>query len=671
VSEVMHPGDVTTALAWTLVTSCWAAALLGALAWSVLAYGTRFGPTTRYATSLALFASLIVVPIATLTNGLGDVREPTPPAGAHAPMSPGAEPQASVTSAVAALNPDGTGLTAGAARALVPTGFFNRVLDRWVSLQETLLAGIAPVSHLLVLAWLLGVAAFAARLLLDLRVIRTLKRSPLLPLPSAHAGRAVVLRRRAGLSDSVRVAASSFVAVPLVLGVFKPVVILPTRIVTSLPEEDVEMLVAHELAHVERFDYAVNLAQVAVECLLFFHPVTWWLSRRVRTEREHCCDERALELIDSAQPVSRHRYVAALLAAEEARPGQTPRLAPGSSRQSLLHRAKELLQPNPRRRPNALGYALASAFVVTLFGLIALPQPSVAAVRAKPEFRVDARPTVNPPVMTVASQQDQEIWRGVVETGGWLRLRNLVGDVIVERAGGSEVIVWAAGRRRSSPTSFRATRDRNGVTICALRPGVSCDENGNVVRVAMRELLTDSATLTVSLPEGVNVLAASSDGALHLTGGLASVHAQTGKGTISVSGARGPVEAATGAGAVRVDNANVGVVVRSGGGSVTLQEIGGDVEVRSSNGDIHVSTAASPAAHTWSFQTSSGSIVLQGALLARAQIAADAPNGRIRSDFPYVKTPNGSHIRAARSSSGDGFIFASAPNGNVTMQTGR
>ena len=104
------------------------------------------------------------------------------------------------------------------------------------------------------------------------------------------------------------------VDVPTVIGWLKPVVLLPASALAGLSPNQVEAILAHELAHIRRHDYLVNLLQTLVETLLFYHPAVWWLSRRIRAERENCCDDLAVSLC--GDPVA---YAAALAELEDLR----------------------------------------------------------------------------------------------------------------------------------------------------------------------------------------------------------------------------------------------------------------------------------------------------------------------------------------------------------------
>jgi beta-lactamase regulating signal transducer with metallopeptidase domain len=104
------------------------------------------------------------------------------------------------------------------------------------------------------------------------------------------------LQRQLGLNCAIRYLECNWLQAPAVIGWFRPIILLPVCAVTGLSEEQLRAVIAHELAHIQRLDAFVNLFQILVEALLFYHPVMWWLTRRIRTERELCCDEIAVSL---------------------------------------------------------------------------------------------------------------------------------------------------------------------------------------------------------------------------------------------------------------------------------------------------------------------------------------------------------------------------------------
>ena len=101
------------------------------------------------------------------------------------------------------------------------------------------------------------------------------------------------------------------VSAPMVVGFLKPIILLPPALLSGLEPQQLSLILAHELAHIRRYDLLVNLCQRFIEALLFFHPVTWWISHRIRIERENCCDDLA------ASDTGQLTYAAALLAAAE------------------------------------------------------------------------------------------------------------------------------------------------------------------------------------------------------------------------------------------------------------------------------------------------------------------------------------------------------------------
>ena len=150
--------------------------------------------------------------------------------------------------------------------------------------------------------------------------------------------------RRLRLARAVEVLQSTLVKTPVVVGYFRPAVLLPLCVVTGLPEAQLELILAHELAHIRRHDYLVNLLQTLVETLFFYHPAVWWLSRQIRNERENCCDDVAMATVGS-----RADYGRALLAIEELRATSTA-LSLASHGGSLLARIRRIAgcEPAPR-----------------------------------------------------------------------------------------------------------------------------------------------------------------------------------------------------------------------------------------------------------------------------------------------------------------------------------
>ena len=163
------------------------------------------------------------------------------------------------------------------------------------------------------------------------------------------------------IRNGFRIVDSMLVDVPSVIGTIRPVILLPVAALTSLTPDQIEALLAHELAHIRRRDYAVNIAQTLAEALLFFHPAVWWMSARIREEREHCCDDIAVDVC--AEPVV---YASALAEIASWRRRDLA-LSLGAADGALLARVRRILrEPEAHTlRAGTGSIALALAILVT------------------------------------------------------------------------------------------------------------------------------------------------------------------------------------------------------------------------------------------------------------------------------------------------------------------
>ena len=184
--------------------------------------------------------------------------------------------------------------------------------------------------------WAAGVIAFALRLAWASGHAFSLRRHGVAADASIQS-MVQGLAERAGIRRTIRVLMSSLAEVPSVVGWMRPVVLLPAAIVVGLTPQQLEALIAHELAHIRRHDYFVNILQMVVETLLFYHPVVWWVSARIRYERELCCDDLAVRSCGDVMS-----YARALAQLERLR-AAGPTLAMGSASGPLLHRIQRLL----------------------------------------------------------------------------------------------------------------------------------------------------------------------------------------------------------------------------------------------------------------------------------------------------------------------------------------
>lgn len=188
----------------------------------------------------------------------------------------------------------------------------------------------------LVEAWFLGVLVLSLRTAGGLFLIERMRRKEIKPVGGDLYERCVALQRRMGLDRVIQYCECHRLDAPAVLGWFRPVVLLPVRALTGLTEEQIEAVIAHELAHIRRLDCFVNLFQIAAETLLFYHPAVWWVSQRIRAERENCCDDEAIAICGDAV-----NYARALTLMEEWR--TAPALMMAANRSPLAERVVRLL----------------------------------------------------------------------------------------------------------------------------------------------------------------------------------------------------------------------------------------------------------------------------------------------------------------------------------------
>ncbi len=144
--------------------------------------------------------------------------------------------------------------------------------------------------------WFLGALFSTYWLFYGFLQLHQLQKKGLYPTPNEWNLRLKKLCEQMGISKSVQLLISNKVEGPITFRLFKPVILLPIQLLTGLSTAQIEVLLLHELAHIRRFDYAVNLCQSIIEVLLFYHPAIWWINRQIRQEREHCCDDLVLQI---------------------------------------------------------------------------------------------------------------------------------------------------------------------------------------------------------------------------------------------------------------------------------------------------------------------------------------------------------------------------------------
>lgn len=296
------------ALGWALLHFVWQGTALAAFAAVTMALNRRI--QVRYLVGVATLALMLLAPAATFVLYLQQNSEP-PRISQITPA---------LTTARAKLTSISTAVVAPARSAITS-------LDSLPWLVE---------------AWLIGVAFFSLRSAGGFLLLERERRRQSSAVEERILEICYSLQDQLGIKRAIQYCECAWLQAPAVIGWFRPIVFLPVSALTGLSEEQLHAVIAHELAHIKRFDPFVNVFQVCVETLLFYHPAVWWLNKRVRAEREHCCDEAAVQTCGNAV-----EYARALTLMEEWR--SAPTFAMAANRGPLTERILRVLGLNTLR----------------------------------------------------------------------------------------------------------------------------------------------------------------------------------------------------------------------------------------------------------------------------------------------------------------------------------
>jgi len=361
--EILANSKLIENLGWTLLHSLWQIALVAL----VLAFARRilrpFSANARYAAALAAFAFAVVLPVLTFvqlsrnsnliaaqTNNSGaSVNEKVRQDAARREAFPADEKLKIETEAAGQKKARGS-------------------IENLRSVFNENFARVLPFT---VALWLVGVAFSGARFaggVWQLHVYKTRRVSA----PSAEwQEKFAALCEKLKITQSVRLLRSNLLETPVVVGWFKPVILVPASVFLQISARELETIIAHELIHIRRFDAFVNFAQNAAETVFFYHPCMWWISRVIRVEREFAADAGVLEIFENSRIV----YASALANLEEIRSSanQTlPRYATAANGGNLMQRITKILQKNTGIKRSASAWSAGFAFALIPAVLLAV-----------------------------------------------------------------------------------------------------------------------------------------------------------------------------------------------------------------------------------------------------------------------------------------------------------
>ena len=322
----MNSNPLVEQLGWTLLHTLWQGVVVAAALAATLRVLRRATASTRYGASCAALAIVIAAAVVTLFA----IRQT--PHIADAPKRVATAPNARPIGSTVAMP---------------------------VSVADPIITPSSDLLRITVIVWGAGVAAMAVWHAGGwLWLVRLRKGVPIAQWQENLAK----LMERLNVRRAVRLIETSAIDVPAVVGVLRPVILVPIGVFSGLSPQQVEAILAHELAHVRRHDYLINLIQAAVESLMFYHPAVWWISSRIRCERENCCDDIAASVCGDAKD-----YASALVELEQRRTRRFgAMLAMSATGGNLLSRIRRLLNLPPASPPRMMRIRSLAAAVLAL-----------------------------------------------------------------------------------------------------------------------------------------------------------------------------------------------------------------------------------------------------------------------------------------------------------------
>lgn len=355
-------GPVWQNLVFALIHTLWQGALLALLVHFALGRIAAGRHNARYAFAMGgqlgvLLAGLVTWAVLNTADGVGQ-----PLSGSGPPVSAKTQQNAP---AVHPILPVSNATSAPAEAAPAATAAYQS----WVPWAAA--------------AWLAGVAIMLLRTILSVVAAQRLGRGA--PMVDERILAAVEqLRGQLQIGRRIKVVANEFCHGPAVLGVFWPTLVLPMSLLTGLSPDSVRAILAHELAHVRRHDYLLNLVQMVVESLVFFNPAVWWIGRQIRAEREACCDAVAVAI--TGEPIGYTRTLADLL--ERMPSGAAPAMAWAGSggEKPVLDRVRRVLLPGYQPEVPISWSGLGGLVILGPLVLAGLWQGTTAAVALAAEI---------------------------------------------------------------------------------------------------------------------------------------------------------------------------------------------------------------------------------------------------------------------------------------------
>ena len=370
-------------IGWVCVHSIWQGLLVAAILHIALRLIPRRSTAQVNARYLLSVAALVALPLLSATTYFGSDAGPITKRHVEQPAS-------------------ATPLTQGVdSTSTSPWGATDGALAIGLGVARVQIARIEPWLPLVSVVWFVGAFLAGLRMVAGWALSRRLVARAKVATENRWQARVATWCEELGVNKAVRFLVSDAIDSPLVVGWLKPVILWPTAALHGMTPQDVEAIIAHELAHIRRGDVLINLLQACIEVLFFHHPAAWWISAQIRAEREYCADDLAVRMLDRSESGTKLSYARALLALEEHR--SIPLLSVAAKGGKLLDRIRRLVgvetTGHSPARPlvgglvttSLLGILLAGVFVTSPSRAIGPRSVMIRPAEAmKPEVDADA-----------------------------------------------------------------------------------------------------------------------------------------------------------------------------------------------------------------------------------------------------------------------------------------
>lgn len=365
----------------TLLHSLWQGALLATLTALIVLFTTKSSAKIRYNLFVGCLSLFVLAVGATFVVELNQYNP--------------------------AITDSSPAIFSGQGKGTIQSGTVNTVINP--ALAEKLVTYLSKYASSIVLIWFLIICAKSIRFMVDIRTLFQLRTSKVYHPGTVLTDKVNALAIQYGIKEGIEILQSGIIKVPMVLGHIKPLILVPLGLVNGLSMEEVDAILRHEIAHIKRRDYLVNLLQSIVEILFFFNPAVLWLANLIRTERENCCDDLAVSGVET-----KIDYIKALVSCQEfatAMPAYV--MAVNGGKSQLINRVQRLVssrnQSLNKLEKVIIGLVLISSVAVSsAFSGQDSRNPGIAEKVLKQERKVDSAENISDILMSEIHNETQQ-----------------------------------------------------------------------------------------------------------------------------------------------------------------------------------------------------------------------------------------------------------------------